>query len=69
MNAKALKQLFDYQKFEGNEALDEVIQSVHARYGMAKPRLRELTLDEMEWVAAGASTDEQKQEQKKDEHI
>ena len=42
-----LKVLFDYQKFEGNSALQSVIDSVHSRY-----TVKELSLDEMEWVAA-----------------
>lgn len=42
-----LKALFDYQKFEENSALQSVIDSVHSRYAV-----KELSLDEMEWVAA-----------------
>ena len=42
-----LKQLFDFQKFEGNSELQQVIDSVHARYAV-----RELSLDDMEFVAA-----------------
>ena len=42
-----LKALFDYQKFEGNPALQSVIDSVHSRYAV-----KELSLDEMEWVSA-----------------
>ncbi len=42
-----LKALFDYQKFEENSALQSVIDSVHSRY-----TVKELSLDEMEWVAA-----------------
>ena len=42
-----LKALFDYQKFEGNSALQSVIDSVHSRYAV-----KELSLDEMEWVNA-----------------
>ena len=42
-----LKTLFDYQKFEKNPALQQVIDSVHSRY-----EVRELTLDDMEWVSA-----------------
>lgn len=42
-----LKALFDYQKFESNPALQQVIDSVHA--GLSA---RELSLDEMEWVSA-----------------
>ena len=46
-----LKALFDYQKFEGNAELQSVIDSVHSRYAV-----RELSMDEMEWVnAAGVS--------------
>ena len=42
-----LKTLFDYQKFEGNSELQQVIDSVHARYAV-----KELSLGEMEWVSA-----------------
>ena len=61
---KALKQLFDFQKFEGNSALQGVIDSVHSRYAM-----RELNLDEMESVSAAGTPvvrkDEKEQEKKK----
>ncbi len=42
-----LRNLFDYQKFSGNAALQDVIDAVHSRYAM-----RELQLDEMELVSA-----------------
>ena len=42
-----LRQLFDFQKFEGNSELQQLIDSVHARYAV-----RELSLDDMEFVAA-----------------
>ena len=44
---KTLRQLFDFQKFEGNAELQSVIDSVHARYAS-----RELSLDEMDLVSA-----------------
>ena len=44
---KKLKNLFDFQKFEGNADLQSVIDSVHSRY-----TVRELNLEEMEWVSA-----------------
>ena len=48
-----LKKLFDFQKFEGNASLQSVIDDVHARYAM-----KELNMDDMEWVnAAGYSDD------------
>ena len=50
---KTLKSLFDFQKFEGNPALQQVIDSVHARYAV-----RELPLDEMDWVAAAGTPDQ-----------
>ena len=46
-----LKSLFDFQKFEGNPALQQVIDSVHSRHSV-----RELSLDEMEWVAAAGTS-------------
>ncbi len=47
---RKLQAMFDYQKFENNSALQQVIDSVHARLGM-----RELSLNEMEWVSAAGS--------------
>ena len=45
-----LYQLFDYQKFQGNPDLQQVIDSVHARYTR-----RQLSLEDLEYVnAAGA---------------
>ena len=45
--SRTLKQLFDYQRFEENRDLRQVVDSVHARYAK-----RELDLDEMDTVAA-----------------
>ena len=42
-----LNRLFDFQAFTREPALQEAIDSVHRRY-----EARELSLDEMEWVAA-----------------
>ena len=42
-----LKQLFGYQRFEGNRDLQQVIDSVHAKYAV-----RELVMDELEMVNA-----------------
>ena len=48
---RTLKGLLDYQKFEGNAALQQVIDAVHARYAA-----RELDFSDMERVyAAGVS--------------
>ena len=56
-----LKRLFDYQKFEGNSDLQLIIDSVHARYGV-----RELSMDEMEFVSAAGTPDAlKKKEQEK----
>ena len=44
---RTLKSLFDFQKFEGNSDLQRVIDSTHSRYAV-----RELNMDEMEWVSA-----------------
>ena len=58
-----LKKLFDFQKFEGNASLQSVIDDVHARYAM-----KELSMDDMEWVnAAGYSNDPGKKRQKLEE--
>jgi hypothetical protein len=49
---KKLFRMFDRQKFEANKDLQQIIDTVHARYDA-----RELTLDDMEWVnAAGEPT-------------
>ena len=42
-----LKQLFGYQRFAENKDLQQVIDSVHAKYAT-----RELALDDMEMVNA-----------------
>ena len=58
-----LKQLFGYQRFEGNRDLQQVIDSVHAKYAV-----RELALDDLEMVnAAGMPElpDKQKDGEKK----
>ena len=47
---RRLRGLFDFQKFEGNPGLQHVIDSVHSRYAV-----QELSLDEMEWVAAAGT--------------
>ena len=47
---RKLKALFDFQKFEGNPALQSVIDSVHSRYA-----IRELSMDDMEWVSAAGT--------------
>jgi len=60
---KKLTQLFGYQRFEGNRDLQQVIDSVHAKYAA-----RELALDELEIVnAAGMPElpDRRKDEEKK----
>ena len=43
---KKLKQLFDYQKFEQNAALQRIIDAAHGKYG-------ELDDEELENVAGG----------------
>ena len=42
-----LNSLFDFQRFDGNSALQSVINSVHTRNAV-----QELGPDEMEWIAA-----------------
>ncbi len=57
---KKLFRMFDRQKFEANKDLQQIIDTVHARYDA-----RELTLDDMEWVnAAGEPTPPVKAEDK-----
>ena len=47
---KKLMQLFDYQRFEGNSDLQQMIDSVHARYAA-----RELNLNDLEMVSAAGN--------------
>ncbi len=49
---KKLKTLFDFQRFDGNRDLQDVIDSVHAKYAK-----RELDLDELEMVNAAGDPD------------
>ena len=49
---KKLKQLFGYQRFEENRDLQQVIDSVHAKYAT-----RELALDDLEMVNAAGVPD------------
>ena len=44
---RKLKQLFDYQRFERNPELQQVIDAVHAKYAA-----RDLELADMEMVSA-----------------
>ena len=57
-----LRQLFDFQKFEGNASLQQVIDDVHARYAV-----RELDMDDMAWVNAAGSSDPEKKRRKLEE--
>ena len=50
--SRTLKQLFDFQRFEGNKELQQVIDSVHAKYAS-----RELDLSDMETVYAAGTPD------------
>ncbi len=45
-----LKRLFDFQRFDRNEDLQRVIDSVHAKYAA-----RELSMDEMSGVNAAGN--------------
>ena len=47
-----LKQLFGFQRFEENRDLQQVIDSVHAKYAT-----RELALDDLEMVNAAGVTE------------
>ncbi len=60
-----LKALFDFQKFERNADLQQVIDSVHSRYSASRSGRKELSLDDMEWVnAAGQPVQFPKKEEK-----
>ncbi len=52
---KTLRRLFDYQKFEGSRALQQVIDNVHTRYAV-----RELDLNEMMFVTAAGTPETMK---------
>ena len=55
-----LFRLFDYQKFEGNGSLQQVVDEVHARC-----QTKALSLEDMEWVnAAGEPQPPVKPEEK-----
>ena len=56
-----LKQLFGYQHLAENRELQQVIDSVHAKYAM-----RKLSLDEMEMVAAAGIPDPQPKQKDED---
>ena len=47
-----LAYLFDFQKFEGSQVLQDVIDEVHSRYAM-----KELDLEDMQFVAAAGVPD------------
>ena len=48
-----LSHLFDYQRFEGNAGLQQMIDAVHAQYPA-----RVLALDELEMIAAAGQAGE-----------
>ena len=54
---RKLSKLFDFQKFEGNRELQQVIDSVHAKYAV-----RKLSLDDMEAIAAAGTPELQEKE-------
>ena len=58
---RTLAKLFDYQKFEKNADLERLIDSVHSRYA-----IRELSLDDMEYVAAAGTPDTTPKDRKED---
>ncbi len=63
---KRLKALFDFQAFEQNRELQDVIDSVHARYAVR----RELDMDEADMVnAAGDPHIFQKKKENGEENI
>lgn len=62
---KKLARLFEFQDFEGNSQLSKVIDDVHQRY-----QVRELTMDEMEMLAAAGNPlrNEREKRSQKDRH-
>ena len=56
-----LRKLFDYQKFAGNAKLQAVIDSVHAQ-----EKSRDLSLDDLEMVAAAGNPFDKLNDEKKD---
>lgn len=51
-----LKKLFDYQKFEGNERLKAICDSIEEKYA----QMEELSDDDLYMVAAGTGIDKPK---------
>ena len=51
----ALHLLFDFQRFDGNRDLQQVIDSVHARFAQ-----KALSLDDMDMITAAGIPEEQK---------
>ena len=62
MMEKKLRALLDYQRFENNDELRRVIDSVHSRYAVNGTRsgVRELTLNEMSMLAAAGTPNKEK---------
>ena len=56
---KYLRAMLDFQKFDDNADMRQVIDTVHARYAMGtgSSGIRELTTDEMAWLAAAGTPD------------
>ena len=50
----ALRNVFEYQRFERNMGLQQIINDVHTRY-----RMRKLDLEEVEMVSAAGQHDVQ----------
>ncbi len=56
-----LARLFDYQKFEANSELSDIILDVESRYGAKKQALSD---DELEFVAAAGYAEDGRARQK-----
>lgn len=57
MNDKKLKRLFDYQRFEGNSAMNFAIQSVRSYVKSVNSETFALTDDELDMVNAAGPVD------------
>lgn len=71
MNDKRLKQLFDYQKFEGNAAMNFAIQSARSYISSLKnaPSVMELDDEDLDMVSAAGVVENPILKNTQDSHI
>lgn len=59
--SKTLKRLFDFQKFEGNSALEAMIKDTETRYGL-RGGMQELSDDDLMFLNAAGDLSAAKEE-------